>query len=393
MILTPPQLIDAIRVRLGLVFPDSRTEGLRAGVGRAMAALHEDDANKLAVRVLGGDEGAIDVLARELTIGETYFFREPQHFEFLRAKVLAGRSSVRLWSAGCSSGEEAYSLAIAALESGVTPEVIATDVNEAALARARAGVYGAWSFRGVPDSVRREWFTQEGRHFRIRDRLKRYVHFGRGNLVDGRAAPRGVDGAFCRNVLIYFDAEGIRAAAHTLHDSLVDGGYLLTGPSDPLLEIDDLQIELHPGLIAHRRGREVPAPKKAPLRVEPPPPVSTTMRRAPVKPIAAPPPAEPVDPLVAIRALADAGDAGRALALLEDFLREPQFDPDAWLLRATLRQEQGDDAGALEDLRRAILLDRSSSIAHTLMASSLRRLGDAVGAERALARARRSRSA
>ncbi len=390
----PHVLRTAVRHRLGLVFSDARTATFTAGVARALQVLDEGTPERLAARVAAGDAHAIGVLASEITIGESYFFRDPGHFALLSEQVLRGKTHVRLWSAGCATGEEAYTLAIAAIEAGVTPEVIATDLNPAFLARARSGTYGPWSFRGVPERIRRTWFEGEGRHVRVLERVRQHVRFVQGNLLESATAPRDVDAAFCRNVLIYFDAPAILAAAVTLRDALRPEGWLFTGPSDPLLEIEGLRIELRPGVIVHRRGEQALVIPEAALPAASPAPLATARTRS-QRPLpraetraSALPTEPPTDAFARAQVAVAARAPDEALQLLDAFLATPTFDAEPWILRATLRQDRGDDAGALDDLRRALLIDRDLPVAHLLRAGALRRLGEAAAAARSLARAR-----
>ncbi|HEY6174340.1 MAG TPA: protein-glutamate O-methyltransferase CheR, partial [Kofleriaceae bacterium] len=189
----------------------------------------------------------VDDLVNEIVVGETYFFRDAGQFELLRGEIvpdLRSRSprGLAIWSAGCASGEEAYSLAIAASESepdGSHDIVYASDVSTRALAAARAGVYGQWSMRGVPAHVIDRIAVQRDRSYVVRDRWRQRVEFAHGNLA-AEALPAFpvigmMDLVLCRNVLIYFDQAAVQRAAARLYSALRDGGYLLTSASDPPL--------------------------------------------------------------------------------------------------------------------------------------------------------------
>lgn len=168
----------------------------------------------------------------QLTIGETYFFRNAAHFAALRERVLpellerrAGVGSLRLWSAGCATGEEPYSLAMALADAlPASPpwqvSILATDLNPQFLERARAALYGAWSFRETRDELRERCFTPEGPRWRLRPELRRQVLFARLNLAEASypAVANGtvaLDLIFCRNVTIYFDEATRRRVAAT----------------------------------------------------------------------------------------------------------------------------------------------------------------------------------
>nr|WP_236673824.1 CheR family methyltransferase [Comamonas sp. JC664] len=195
------------------------------------------------------DPAALDDLLIELTVGETYFFRTPEHFEHLRAVVLPDLRerhgpghTARLWSAACSSGEEPYSIAALLMAEGWEQHmaVYATDVSRGALARARKAQYGDWSLRGGWADRMRAHLRAEGRRYLLSPEVQKQVRFSYLNLaLDTWPSPESgiwkLDVIFCRNVLIYFNRPTIEAVARRLHDALDEGGYLFTGPSDPPL--------------------------------------------------------------------------------------------------------------------------------------------------------------
>ena len=224
--------------------------------------------------LLAADETARDCLIDRLTVGETYFFREPAHLSLLRDTIApsartAAHGGLRVWSAGCASGEEAYSVAITLDEAGVLDDsqIVGTDLSAHALERARAATYSPWSLRRCDEGQRRRWFREERGRFHLDPRYRDVVRWERRGLLDG-PPPGSFDVVLCRNVLIYLTPSAVRAATDTLHDSLADGGWLLLGASDPPLE--------HPGLhrtvdragavyrrAAPRREREPPGIARA----------------------------------------------------------------------------------------------------------------------------------
>lgn len=389
----------ALRDTLGLSFPASRAKSLERGVDRACAALGEADPSAVLRRVLAGDGAAIEAVIDEVTVGETYLFRDEEHFAFVRdvaiPEAVRRGGTVRLWSAGCATGEEAWSLAIVAREAlgpkrGARVEVIGTDLNPRSLRRAERGWYGPWSFRGVDPARRARWFRPAGRGWSVSPELRGAVRFAALNLLDeaSPARPRAVDVVLCRNVLIYFDAETIARVTSLLAASLVTGGWLVPGPSDPLLPAGLGLGAVMRGPLAYVRGdappvlpTPVPAPRPSPVVRAPPP--------APHPPPAAPPPAPPpADLLVVARSLADAGDLAAATRELNKAIVRDALDPAPYLLRSSVRQAGGDDRGACDDADRAVFLDRSLAVAHLLSAASHARLGEAAAARRALRNAR-----
>jgi chemotaxis protein methyltransferase CheR len=195
----------------------------------------------------GGQELAR--LVEELTINETYFFRERSQLLALASEIVpelrAAREGrpVNIWSAGCSSGEEPYSIVILARESGLVPgvdfRVYASDISHRMLRRAREGIYRDTSFRDTESSLRERYFSRCEQGRRIVDEVKHHVDFMSLNLFEASKLARlgTMDVILCRNVIIYFDAAGKRRAIETFHDKLRPGGYLLLGHSESLINL------------------------------------------------------------------------------------------------------------------------------------------------------------
>ncbi|MCY1018978.1 CheR family methyltransferase [Pyxidicoccus sp. MSG2] len=240
-------VLALVEERAGLVAPSCPAAAEEA-ISRAMARAGLDDFDAYRAR-LAEDPAALDDLLIELTVGETYFFRTPEHFEHLRRVVLpelrerlGPEYTVRLWSAACASGEEPYSLAVLLQTEGWGEHmaVYATDVSRGALARARQATYGEWSLRGPWADRMRPYLRIEGRRYVLSPDVQQRVRFSYLNLaLDTWPSPDSgiwkLDVIFCRNVLIYFNRATIEAVARRLHDALAEGGYLFTGPSDPPL--------------------------------------------------------------------------------------------------------------------------------------------------------------
>lgn len=384
------------RERFGLHFPPSRTAALEQGAREAAARLHLPTGTLLA-RARAGDAAALAALADTLTVGETYFLRDPQHFALLREVLAHATRRVTLWSAGCASGAEPFSMAVEALkaygpEAPSRARVIGTDISEEALAAARLGVYRPWAFRGTSVAFRERWFERVDGAWRVRDEVRRLVTFRWHNLLGPWDAtwPSHVDVIFCRNVLVYFDDDAVAHAVEGMCRALASDGILVTGPSDPLLTRWGLVIEPSAGFVAYRRP--TPPPMPGPAR-----------RPTPEAPLKAPPqgpaPATPAPPEREVRTAAararehaDRGDTAGALALLEQALREDPLDARAYLLRAQLAQASGQHQRALEDARRALFLDRELVFAHLVLAPSAWALGRRDTARQALRNAREALS-
>ncbi len=186
----------------------------------------------------------------QLTVNETYFFREYDQLKCFAEEALPELAAgvrngerLRVWSAGCSTGEEAYTLAIILFEmlgdDGLDFEVHATDINSEVLAKARLGVYEQRSVRDVPLVYLEKYFTGAGGRYAVVPRLKEKVRFYQVNLKDRSqmVRMRGFHAIFCRNVLIYFDDLGRREVALSFYESLLPGGFIFLGHSESMSRI------------------------------------------------------------------------------------------------------------------------------------------------------------
>jgi chemotaxis protein methyltransferase WspC len=214
---------------------------LRA-VRTRMEALGIDRPEEYAARV-ETDEPERDALVEEIVVAESWFFRDPQVFEFVARfavtlAALPGRTPVRILSAPCAAGEEPYSVAMALFEAGLEAgqfHIDAIDVSHAALARAARGRYSANAFRNADLTFRDRWFTMAETGAVIDDRLRGQVSFTWANLLaDAFRVGRGpYDVIFCRNLLIYLDAEARGRAEATLDALLRPDGVLVLGAAEP----------------------------------------------------------------------------------------------------------------------------------------------------------------
>ena len=189
---------------------------------------------------------AIDLL----TTNETYFFREDYQLRAFANEVLprladdaAARRRLSVWSAGCSTGEEVYTLAILIKEAGLFQNwdlrVYGSDISRRCVAAARRGIYGPSAFRTAPNAFRRDYFIERADGSHVVDPIRELCHFGHLNLMDServRVVGR-VDAVFCRNVLIYFDQKSRKKVIDMFYERLIPGGYLFLGHSESLLNI------------------------------------------------------------------------------------------------------------------------------------------------------------
>ena len=185
-----------------------------------------------------------------LTVNETYFFREQSQLKAFREEILdelkaanENKKTLRIWSAGCSSGEEPYTITMLIYESGMFNgwdiEVYGSDINQRVLQVARKGVYRKNSFRTTEPYYLKKYFTEENGEYRISDLIKKHVNFSYLNLLDPFKTRflGNMDVIFCRNVLIYFDYASRRRVVENFHNRLLDGGYLLLGHAESLMNI------------------------------------------------------------------------------------------------------------------------------------------------------------
>jgi chemotaxis protein methyltransferase CheR len=245
------RFLDTIARQLGLHFEDDRS-GFLAGVLRrrqeAYGGPREGYLGRLIAGALPAETAA---LAEELTVNETYFFRNVEQFDAFRDLVVTGRrtgpgprasSPLRILSVGCASGEEPYTLAILVDELARQPyrdvEIVGVDIDPDALASARGGRYSPWALRAIPDDVRERWFHRDGSQFVLDQAIRGRVRFLERNLVEEDPmlwTPGAYEVIFCRNVLMYFTPDTYRAVLRRLVDSLAPGGYLFLGHAETLV--------------------------------------------------------------------------------------------------------------------------------------------------------------
>jgi len=251
-------VLDQLKQRSGLIFPETRLGEITALLEKSARAAGLTGAEYACHLV--SNQAAFDDLCNQVTIAETYFFRDPKQFDFVREHVIPiwkspeqtfpnsskfpGVSSVEprwhAWSAGCSTGEEAYSLAILFDQEGIgsSVKISATDLNKQSLATAEAAHYGSWSLRTANQDFRQRYFDHKDDRFFLKQKFVSPVNFAHLNLVSP-IAPGNIFGLgyldliFCRNVFIYFDVAAITRVLETFYSLLKPGGFLVLGPSDP----------------------------------------------------------------------------------------------------------------------------------------------------------------
>lgn len=263
------RIAELLTERAGLTFSPSRRAGAEEAMARVMRQQGVSDPGSFADR-LQQDERALDALIADVTIGETYFFREPAQLEYIRRSVLPALRNtpdgrpMRIWSAGCATGEEPYTLAIMLREDqpASSARIVGTEVSRPRLDAARRARYTRWSLRSLAEPVINRYFHQRGSHYLLRPDIRAMVDFGYLNLAGteypgGPLDLRGMDLVLCRNVLIYFDRETIVEVAERLLASLSEDGWLFLGASDPpLIDLVPCEVVVTGAGLAYRRVSE-----------------------------------------------------------------------------------------------------------------------------------------
>jgi chemotaxis protein methyltransferase CheR len=404
------RLSELIAERTGLHFPRERRNDLRRSLAGAARELGIEDAAACIEWLLSGPptKAQLQVLASHLTIGETYFFRDPQTMEAVAQHVLPelirtrrGREQrLRIWSAACCTGEEPYSLAIVLHQ--LLPDlarwqvtITATDINARFLHKAAAGIYGEWSFRATPSKLKTRYFNQTAKgRYAIVPEIKRLVTFEHLNLVEDvfpslATDTNAMDLIFCRNALMYFTPPQMRKVVDRLHHALVEGGWLVVSPSEASkAQFPEFLNVNFPGAILFQKGGGRPRSEPASAAcVQVPPHVAPLLEESlPCAPTAAlatdqepaSPGEEPIraNPLAAGQSLHQEGRYAEAAEMLLSGAAGRPAEPEAFSLLARTLANQGRLADALVWCERWIAADKMNAAGHYLRAVVLLEQGD-----------------
>jgi chemotaxis protein methyltransferase CheR len=356
---------DKIAAQMGMRFGANRQDVLlraaNALAQRAGASCQASEIQQWLMRPW--NQADIQSLAELFSVGETYFFRDPAAFDILEHELLPAlivqrreqTRRLRIWSAGCSTGEETYSLAV--MLSRLIPdhaqwdiEVWGTDIHAGFLRRAREAIYGDWSFRGVPELVREQYFHRlDADRLLVKDVPRTMVRFQYANLMDPPPWPQPFDLILCRNVLIYFGRQQARQAVAHLRSLLVDGGLLLVAPTEAGARcFDGFETVRYPNAFFHRKAA---LSSDAPQPVARPRPDTARLRPA-------------LD-----RSLDD------AISRCEEALARDKLDAALHVQHAALLEEAHRPEQARDALRRALFLEPDLTLAR----SALQRLSEQLG--------------
>jgi len=383
----------------GIELKPAQLASLQAAISRVGRGLTAEDLIGEAVSAQ-----TLERLIDEITIRETFFFRHRAEldaidwYSMLDAARARGSDVVRVWVAGCASGEEAYTVAILACEAfaSAAPPVrlLATDISPTALEQAITGRYGKRATRLLQEGLRRRYFTTEGETVSVGERLRALVEFRRHNLVRDPIPPSGepFDVILCRNVLIYFDPPTVKRVLGALDGALAPAGMLVLGAADRLSRQGHSGSRARPGGAGRRTARRTRTARAgAPARSskqdaaaagsEPSTPRAGRSEETP-KP--------PRPGLADALGAADRGDLELAILLARDVLTEDPLDSEAHYICGVAELARGDARAALGPLRRALYIDPNLSFAAFKLASAHDALGEAEPARRAYERTLRA---
>ena len=417
---SPERFRDFIARDFGLSFDDAKLAFLGDVLKRRAETLAKPVEVYLAELEAGSaPPGEVGALAEELTVGETYFFRNGDQFRAFREIVLpermqarAASARLRFLSAGCSSGEEAFSLAIIAREAVPSPpwqvSIRAVDVNPAALRKAAGGRFTNWALRDTPPAVQQKWFTPQGRDLMLSDDIRAGVQFDQRNLMDAASdvwVEDAYDAVFCRNVVMYFSPAIQQEVIGRIACSLVPGGYLFLGHAETLrgLSQEFHLVHTHDTFYYRRKAEGDEAPplylrgdnvrRLAPAAPLPPAVVDTgwyaaigraterieALSRTP-DPVVPPLVAKPAWSLGLALDLLQRERFAEALDLIRAMPAEAGVDPDVLLLQATLLVHGGKLAAAAEVCRVLLAGDEMNAGANYVLALCFEGVGDRTAA-------------
>ena len=340
----------------------------------------------------GSEPELLRELAGQLTVGESCFLRHSEHFEAVLAHLSRRLAEtpdgppLTVWSAGCSRGEEPYSLAALLGErlgwAQGRVRILASDLCSAAIATARSGVYGDGSLRGVSDAFRARHFRAHPEGWEISESLRRQVQFDHLSIPEHlqRFGPGSIEVVLFRNVGLYLRSPALRKIHQGFARVLAPDGLLVLGPSDPAPARELFGLQPDAGSV-YRPRRGAPArplePLAAPARFPDSPPaparLSLVVPPAPARPEPARP--EPAAVFAEAQRLGDTGSSQRALAAASRAIELAPARGAGYVLRGTLLLAEARHAEAVADLRRAVFLAPDDLLARFLYAQALRAAG------------------
>ncbi len=415
-----------IAQRTGIVLQDHQLSNLRDTVNKGCERFGYSDAEHYleALQQSQSLTPPLEYMIAGVTVGESYFFRDNEQIELLRrellpgmiaARRLSGNLSLRIWSAGCSQGQEIYTIALMLHE--LIPDIdqwrihlLGTDINAEAVSSAMRGRYTEWSFRVMPEQVRHRWFVPVGNEQEIYPRIRNMVRFSYLNLTaDAYPSILGetnaMDLILCRNVFIYLDREAVQRSMAQFAQCLVNTGVLILGASDPIY-YQHTGLELVQNrLVGYFLKRQVTetefsvsrplapispvASKPRPVQADTAKSIAGILPRSPV-------PATPAqtfesakqaplsDEMKAIIKLLNASDWVGVRDRVETACREGREDSELWQLKAKAQANLGQLDEAQQACVRSLQLDPVNKHTYLMQGLILSELGRQADAEAAL---------
>lgn len=416
-----PLLKTYILEQTGLGYYSDKDEDFAARIGRRLAACHARNCAEYLELVRGGAHAKeeTDNLVGELTIGETFFFRQKEHFDLIRTVVMPAlletnqsTRRLRFWSAGCATGAEAYSLSLllrlefADQLQGWDVSILGTDINVSFLAQARQGIYPEWALRETPEEIRQMCFTFENKRWTLKPMFVRGVEFRYHNLANDGIFPgedhEPFDLVMCRNVMIYFSRQQIHSTLERIRRTMKPGGWLFVGHAEPNSEtFQHFEVISRPDATAYRKRAEgldgvTPHNGSSPAAFYwappalPAEPVHSAIQQFPVPQRldgteARPRPTPAADEWTTSLTVEDAlmlADSGRredGMDVCRKMIeRNPLDAPAHYTLGLLLESSSVTEAEA--EFRRAIYLDRRFAVAHYHLGTCLQRRGELAAA-------------
>ncbi|MFC1562548.1 CheR family methyltransferase [candidate division KSB1 bacterium] len=358
---------------------------------------------------------AFKKLVNSLTTKETYFFRNNSHFEILENSVLPeiierckAEKKIRILSTGCSTGEEAYSIAIVLHRllrniNGWNIKILAVDINNEYLETAKTGLYGSWSFREKFDEeILKDYFTEKNGKFEIISIIKEMAHFADHNLVEeysnSLSVPEeSIDIIFCRNVMIYFKKSRFKKVVNMFYDLLKKNGYLFVSNSDlifPIFKmfqirhfqkaiifqksesINDSMAEKFDGLIQHKEEKQSKLEQKETLENKIVETLENSYKKLEIDPDSV------EDYVIIAKILLDKGDFENAYEWCTKAIQKDKLNVDAYFILSMIFEEQQNYDKAVETLKKVIYLDNSFVLGYYSLGNLYQRLDDIEQAEK-----------
>lgn len=432
-------IVRLLGLRAGLSFQPSERDTVERAIVRTMAQAGCSDTPEY-LKLLKANAEAVDHLLAATSIGESYFFRDSGQFRIISDLILPDirrrlgpGHTIRFWSAGCGSGEEAYSLAMLLHRNGALSQatILGTDISHESLSQARAAIYPESSLRGDGAKMARPYLTEKDGQYHVNARMKKSVRFENLNLAldnypSTGSGTRSMDLILCRNELLCFDQQTIDSVLERLFRSLAEGGWLITSPGDPpILDFEMFDFVPTEDGLAYRKANMSPTagvpqdPQVSPAldakTSDAAPDVTSPAKSRARSKATSITTSNVTTPrgnkrfAEARQALAD-GDCQRAADLTTDLRGEGAIihikalagidvelaaeacalatkrrplSQELQYLNAVLMMDLNQHHQAVESLRRVLFLDESLALAHYSLGTALRNLGDIAGAHQA----------